>query len=137
MDSSKLASRELLVHLKDSVDAGIAGHQDAVGRHVLAPEILRGAFSGREMQRAQTSGEDAIQFFREWLAHVAGAQTGFHVAYGNARIKRGQGTAKSGGGVALHQDDAGPFGGEHTLERRQNAAADYASVCPGCIRLRS
>jgi hypothetical protein len=91
------------------------------GGYVVAAEILRGAFGGREMQRAQTGGEDAIELFREWLAHVAGAQAGFHVAYGNARIERGQGAAKSGGGVALHQDDVGPFGGEHALERRQNA----------------
>ena len=119
-DARQQAGAQFLAHLQDRVDPGVAGHHDPLRRHALAEQVARGIRSRGEVQRAQAGGEDAVELFRKGLRQVTGAQASFHVAHGNPAVKGRQRATKRGGGVALHQHDVRPFGGEHLFDGRQN-----------------
>jgi hypothetical protein len=51
------------------VDAGVAGHKNAVVRHALAAEVIGGPRRGRVMLRGKQAQGAAVELFRERIVH--------------------------------------------------------------------
>ena len=79
-------------------------------------QIIFRRFGGREVQRGQAGGDDAIHLFGEGLRQVAGAQSGFHVTHQHVLIKGRQGAGERGGGIALHDQHVRLLSLDHGLE---------------------
>ncbi len=103
-------------NVEQGVDAGVAGDGDLGIGDGFGSKIGGGHFGGREVEGGEAGGEDAIHFLGEGLGHVAGAESGFDVADGDALVEGGEGAAEGGGGIALDEDEGWLFVAEDGFE---------------------
>ena len=89
------------------VDDGVAGDHHVAGRHGLGQQV-RGRGGRRcQVQRGEGGDEPAVGLLRVRRPDVAGAQASLEVGDRRALVEGGEGGGEGGGGVALHQHDAG------------------------------
>ena len=116
--------RRLRRLFQQRVDHGVAAHQDAVVRDVLAAQVRGRGFGRRAMQRRRNGDGAAVKFLRKRRGEIAGAQAGFDVHKRNAAIKRRERRGKDRGGVALRDHQPGAERCEGRVELGRDRGQD-------------
>ena len=106
-------------HLEQGIDHRVAGDEYLVSVDAFVSQAFPGGDGGHEMEIRQLSDHRAVDFLREGLVLVVGAQARFDMADGGFLIESREATGKGGGGVALNQDQVGFFGGDQLLDTAQ------------------
>ena len=97
--------RPVLRRPEQRIDHRVAGDENPLGGHMLRQQVIARRRGGRKMQIGEHAGQLPVHLLRVGGVFIAGAQPGFHVSEGNARVKRGQRRGKDGGGIPLRQHD--------------------------------
>jgi hypothetical protein len=98
------------------VHHGVAGEEDAAGRHALGPQQLRGQGGGREAELGHQIDDAPVRLLRKRPREVAGPQARLHVADGNPPVEGGEGAGHRRRGVALDEEQVRRLAGEHPVQ---------------------
>ena len=98
---------QAFTHREEGIDAGVAGHQDALVRDAFTQQVEPCRRGRREVHLGDGTYELAVHLLREGCIDVARAQARLHVRDLDLGVERGQCGHEGGGGVALHDQPAG------------------------------
>ncbi len=115
----------------ERVDHRVAGQQDTVARDAFADQRLQVAAGGREMQVHQLRDHPSVDFLGKRAVAIAGAQACFDMADGDAGVAGGHGAGHGGGGVALDENEVGPFAGDDGAEAFDHPAEHVGGALGG------
>ncbi len=122
---------ELLHHLEQRVDDGIARDEHLGGRYPLLEQVLPRALGWREVQLGQRPGQLAVGLLRPGRIEVAGAQARLHMPHGDLLIVGGQGGGDRGRGIAVDQHDVRLLLGQHLFHALQDRGSHIGEVLAG------
>lgn len=119
----ELGMRVALAHRGgERVDAGIAGHPDAIGGLALVQQVPSARLRGREVVPGDDVDRLAVKLLGPGAVDVARAQARLDVADWDLQVEARQRGGEARRGVAVDEDRVGPLILEYGLELEQNVA---------------
>ena len=100
---------------------GLPVHQDVLGRHVLAQQVVAGALGRREVAVGDDTRNTAVDLLWERLPAVARPQPSLDVADAAASVEGRQRRRGNGRGIALNEHPVGSLLAQDGFESSQDA----------------
>lgn len=108
----------------ERVDAGVAGHPDAVGGLALVQQVPPARLRGREVEFGDDIDRLAVELLGPGAVDVVRAQARLDVPDRDLQIEARQRGGEARRGVAVDEDHVGPLALEDGLELEQHVAGD-------------
>jgi hypothetical protein len=124
---SRLAALEDLVQ---RVDDRVAGHRDARLRDAFRAQRARVVLGRREVERREARDDPPVHLLGKRARGVARAEPRLDVADRDAAREGGERARHRGRGVALHEHEVGPLGGEQRIHPGEHARSQLGRRLP-------